>query len=118
MNSDLSAALDFILPIPLSSYPPASPNGLMTTLADRVAMDPFNAVATAIFVLAVIHTFAAARFTKAAHDLQRPAGHQRRAPRPRSCTSSAKWKWCSACGRSSSWPRPPFFTGGPPRPTT
>jgi hypothetical protein len=70
MNSDLSAALDFILPIPLSSYPPASPNGLMTTLADRVAMDPFNAVATAIFLLAVIHTFAAARFTKAAHDLQ------------------------------------------------
>ena len=33
-------------------------------------MDPFNAVATVIFLLAVIHTFFAARFIEAAHRVQ------------------------------------------------
>ncbi len=36
----------------------------------RVHVDPFNALATAIFLLAVLHTFFAARFTFAAHALQ------------------------------------------------
>jgi Putative Na+/H+ antiporter len=73
-------------PTPLTAYPPPSPNGLLATLGDRVAFDPFNAVATAIFVLAILHTFAAARFAALAHRLQhehdarsRAAGRQ---PRP------------------------------------
>jgi hypothetical protein len=60
----------FELPIPLDAYPLAHPGNLLATLSDRVALDPFNAVATAIFVLAVMHTFAAARFTALAHRLQ------------------------------------------------
>lgn len=39
-------------------------------------MDPFNAVATVIFLLAVIHTFFAARFVEAAHRVQQR--HDRR----------------------------------------
>src|SRR4051812_40307008 len=34
---------------------------LGTLLRERVAADPFNAVATAIFALAIVHTFLAAR---------------------------------------------------------
>ena len=57
-------------PLPLSAYPPASPDGVLATLAERIAIEPFNAVATGIFVLAIVHTFAAARFTTLAHHMQ------------------------------------------------
>jgi hypothetical protein len=57
-------------PLPLSAYPPASGEGLFATLAARVAVEPFNAVATVIFVLAVVHTFAAGRFARLAHEVQ------------------------------------------------
>jgi hypothetical protein len=56
-------------PLPLSSYPAAA-GGLLETLASRLQADPFNGVAVAIFLLAVLHTFFAARFTEAAHHLQ------------------------------------------------
>jgi hypothetical protein len=56
-------------PLPLTAYPPAA-HGLLATLQARVEADPFNAVATAIFFLAVLHTFFAARFTQAAHRIQ------------------------------------------------
>jgi hypothetical protein len=57
-------------PRPLSSYPDAAGDSLVRVLAARVEAEPFNAIATAIFALAVIHTFAAARFTAHAHRLQ------------------------------------------------
>ncbi|MGE3840018.1 MAG: putative Na+/H+ antiporter [Vicinamibacterales bacterium] len=57
-------------PLPLSSYPEGSSAGLLATLADRVAIEPFNAVVTGIFFLAILHTFAAARFTALAHRVQ------------------------------------------------
>jgi hypothetical protein len=57
-------------PTPLANYPPPSADGLLGTLATRVAIEPFNAVATGIFLLAVIHTFMAARFTAMAHRVQ------------------------------------------------
>jgi hypothetical protein len=56
-------------PLPLSAYPPVQ-DSLLATLADRVALDPFNAVATAIFVLAILHTFSASWFTRLAHRVQ------------------------------------------------
>ena len=56
-------------PTPLSSYP-AQPEGLAALLAARIEADPFNAFATAIFLLAVLHTFFAARFIDASHRLQ------------------------------------------------
>jgi hypothetical protein len=55
-------------PPPLDAYPSAST--LWDTIAARIAHEPFVAVATAIFVLAIIHTFAAARFTAWSHRIQ------------------------------------------------
>ncbi len=56
-------------PLPLSAYPATS--GLIETVQIRVAMEPVNAVATLIFVLAIVHTFAAARFMAMAHRVQK-----------------------------------------------
>ena len=64
-------------PIPLSDYPPAAAQGLLATLAARIEIEPFNLIATVIFLLAIVHTFAAARFTTLAHALQER--HQARA---------------------------------------
>lgn len=64
-------------PLPLDAYPPPSTAGLVATLGDRLAVAPFNAVVTGIFAVAVLHTFAAARFTEQAHRLE--AAHAARA---------------------------------------
>jgi hypothetical protein len=56
-------------PTPLEAYPDVA-GGLLATLAARVDAVPFNAVATGIFALAILHTFAAARFSRLAHDVQ------------------------------------------------
>ncbi len=73
-------------PLPLDAYPPPSSAGLLATLADRVGVDPFNAIATGIFLLAVLHTFAAARFAEMAHHAQHEADARAQAagrqPRP------------------------------------
>ncbi|MEQ1757252.1 MAG: putative Na+/H+ antiporter [Vicinamibacterales bacterium] len=55
-------------PTPLSAYPSA--NGLLGILQARIDTDPFNLIATGIFLLAVLHTFLAARFTDAAHRMR------------------------------------------------
>lgn len=61
-------------PTPLSDYP-ASPDGLLHTLSDRIAQDPANIVATGIFGLAILHTFLAPRVLALAHDIQHRADH-------------------------------------------
>ena len=53
-------------PLPLSAYPPASPDGLLATLNERIHADPFNLVATLIFLLAIIHTFMTPLFQRLA----------------------------------------------------
>jgi hypothetical protein len=60
--------LDF--PRSLSSYPVIPGQPLFDILRSRIESDPINAVATLIFVLAVIHTFLASRFTEASHRSQ------------------------------------------------
>src|SRR5215218_10017900 len=55
-------------PLPLSDYPVVS--GLAGLLRARVATEPLNAAATAIFALAIIHTFVAPQFTALAHRVQ------------------------------------------------
>ena len=45
----------------------------------RVQVEPFNALATAVFVLAILHTFAAARFTALAHRVQHQHDDEARA---------------------------------------
>src|SRR5262245_35938888 len=62
---------DVPFPIPLAAYPPAAADSLIGVFRTRIEIDPFNAVATAIFFLAVLHTFFAARFVEAAHRIQR-----------------------------------------------
>ena len=64
-------------PLPLDSYPVMEGASLWRLLAARIDADPFNAIATLIFVLAVLHTFIAWRFVAAANRLQ--ARHDARA---------------------------------------
>ena len=86
----------------------------------RVQIEPFNAIATGLFLLAILHTFAAARFARLAHRVQHrhdeearaQAGRRRRVCAPRRCTSSGKSKWFLACGRWCSSSRPRRTPGG------
>jgi hypothetical protein len=57
-------------PLPLESYPSMPGAGLLQVLRARLAADPFNGVATGIFMLAVLHTFIAPRFATMAHERQ------------------------------------------------
>ena len=68
-----------VFPTPLTAFPPPSPDGVLATLAQRAAQDPFTLVATGIFVLAIVHTFGAARFLALAHRVQH--GHDEKAAR-------------------------------------
>src|SRR5690349_3254521 len=68
MNNDTPAAAAF--PRSLQSYPSAADQTLVADLEMRVQIEPFNAVATGVFLLAILHTFASARFTALAHRAQ------------------------------------------------
>ena len=72
-----SAAAAF--PRPLTDYPAAAGQGLAGILAGRIQIEPFNAVATGIFVLAIFHTFAVARFSELAHRVQHQHDDEARA---------------------------------------
>lgn len=65
-----STAQPLTLPPPLSAYADVSGGPLLDNLAGRIGLEPFNAVASAIFLMAIVHTFAAARFAAMAHRLQ------------------------------------------------
>ncbi len=58
------------IPRALESYPSAADQSLAADLAMRMQIEPFNAIATGVFLLAVLHTFAAARFAGLAHRVQ------------------------------------------------
>jgi hypothetical protein len=58
------------IPRELESYPAATNQSLASELLMRAELEPFNVVATAIFVLAILHTFAAARVAAFAHRVQ------------------------------------------------
>src|SRR5262249_4230665 len=57
-------------PPPLDSYPPVT-GGLLLALVERATLVPFNAVATAIFALAIVHTLTAGRFLAVSRAIQR-----------------------------------------------
>ena len=67
-----------VFPLPLSAYPEPQDN-LIATLADRYAIEPFNAIATGIFFLAILHTFSARRFAEWAHRVQHDHDHREQA---------------------------------------
>jgi hypothetical protein len=57
------AQLTEVFPRALSTYPDQPHAPLFALLVERVRVEPFNAIATAIFLPAIVHTFSAARFT-------------------------------------------------------
>ncbi len=57
------------IPLPLESYGDAG-RGVIETLKGRAQAEPFNVVATAIFFLAIVHTFLTARFRHWAHEVE------------------------------------------------
>jgi len=57
-------------PRSLDAYAALPGQSLLAVLQSRIATEPFNAAATAIFALAVLHTFFASWFTAAAHRVQ------------------------------------------------
>ncbi len=60
-----------MFPTPLSAYPVSPDGSVFRTLQLRVEADPLAAIATAIFALAILHTFSVARFTALADRVQR-----------------------------------------------
>ncbi len=81
MTLDAAAAAATV-PLPLSAYPAEPGATLFEALASRVAIAPFNAVATGIFFIAIVHTLLASRVAAMAHRVQhshdtrlRAAGH-------------------------------------------
>jgi hypothetical protein len=66
------------IPRPLESYSSAADQSLAAELATRVQIEPFNAIATGIFVLAILHTFAVARVSALAHRVQHRREEQAR----------------------------------------
>ena len=66
----LAAAAGITLPPPLELYPAQPSASLLLVLATRARMVPFNVAATAVFLLAVLHTFMAQRFLTMAHHIQ------------------------------------------------
>ncbi len=57
------------LPVPIAEYEVVE-GGLLETLRSRAAAEPFNVVASIIFLLAILHTFAAGPLNKIAHRLE------------------------------------------------
>ncbi|HEY8932837.1 MAG TPA: putative Na+/H+ antiporter [Rariglobus sp.] len=70
MTTTLLAAVGTDFPRALSSYGEAAGGGVLDVLAARVQAEPFNLVATAIFVLAILHTFVAGKFRHWAHEVE------------------------------------------------
>jgi hypothetical protein len=66
-------------PTPLAEYPVLAGAALREILTTRAELAPFNLVATAIFAVAILHTFVAARFTSLAHRIQHDHDHDARA---------------------------------------
>jgi hypothetical protein len=57
-------------PLPLESYADDASTSVLETLKGRIAAEPFNLVATIIFLLAIFHTFLTAKFRHWAHEVE------------------------------------------------
>ncbi|MEM6910854.1 MAG: putative Na+/H+ antiporter [Verrucomicrobiota bacterium] len=60
----------FQIPRTVSEYEHDREAGVWQKISERAAQDPFNVVATVIFLCAILHTFAAGAITKLAHKAQ------------------------------------------------
>src|SRR6187401_2961053 len=77
MSDDTTAIT--AIPRALESYPSTADQTLAADLAMRVQIEPFNLIATSVFFLAILHTFAAARFARLAHQVQHRHDEEARA---------------------------------------
>ena len=66
----LYSPLKASVPLGLEVYQDSTIQSLGAVLLHRIENDPFNALATALFALAILHTFCVSYFQKKAHDLQ------------------------------------------------
>jgi len=66
-------------PRALESYNDSDLGSIPAVLKDRIRQEPFNLVATLIFLCAIIHTFLAGKFMKIAHKWEH--GHEERIKR-------------------------------------
>ena len=66
----IQTEVNTVFPPPLSSYPTPQGASICEILKARIHADPFNLVATIIFVLAIVHTFVAPAFLRWSHRLQ------------------------------------------------
>jgi hypothetical protein len=57
-------------PPPLASYNDSDVTSVWSVLVNRVHAEPFNLVATIIFLLAIVHTFLAPQILKLSHRVQ------------------------------------------------
>jgi hypothetical protein len=58
---------EIAFPRSLDSYDDADLKGIGAILQNRISQEPFNLVATLIFILAILHTFMASKFLAIAH---------------------------------------------------
>ncbi|HWW02474.1 MAG TPA: putative Na+/H+ antiporter [Candidatus Acidoferrum sp.] len=65
-----------VFPRGLTDYPATQGSSLPETLSERIQVEPFNLVATLIFLLAIVHTFLAPMFLRLSHRFERR--HQER----------------------------------------
>ena len=64
-------SVEALFPLPVGAYPATLPGAtLLEILSERAEVEPFNLVATSIFGLAILHTFAAKQFSLIAHRVQ------------------------------------------------
>lgn len=70
-NSEAAERVADDFPYPLSSYPQTASESFWETLLGRAQADPINLFATAIFLLAITHTFLAPTFMRLAHRYER-----------------------------------------------
>ncbi len=64
------AAANAQFPRSLESYDDGHLQGTLEVLQHRIGADPFNLVATVVFLLAIIHTFMASKISTTSHRLQ------------------------------------------------
>ena len=74
-------------PLPLDSYPASTSAGLLEVLLARIQVEPFNLVATLIFLLAITHTFLAGKIQHWAHVVEERHARKLRDRAPRSDTN-------------------------------
>ncbi len=66
-GSPSASSRTFVFPKPLDSYGDISGDGLGVIIVNRIRQEPFNLVASAIFLVAILHTFLTSRFMAIAH---------------------------------------------------